>query len=80
MITNGALVPTDSYSLSIGSPDNTCGVEGHAIGDQRLILVDSADSDSQYNKIINATYDNLRTSTKEEKEPSRLDSQEGKDC
>jgi hypothetical protein len=58
MITNGALVPPDAFSLSIGSPDNTCGqylfesVEGHAIGDQRFIVVDSADNNSQYNDII----------------------------
>jgi hypothetical protein len=58
MITNGALVPPDAFSLSIGSPDNTCGqymfesVEGHAIGDQRFIVVDSADNDSKYNDII----------------------------
>ena len=58
MITNGALVPPDAFSLSIGSPDNTCGqymfesVEGHAIGDQRFIVVDSADSEPKYNDII----------------------------
>lgn len=58
LITNGALVPPDPYSLSIGSPDNTCGqyiwesVEGHGVGDQRFIIVDGAEKDSKYNDII----------------------------
>jgi hypothetical protein len=58
MITNGALIPPDPYSISIGSPDNTCGqymwesVEGHAVGDQRLIIVDGAEKRPMYNDII----------------------------
>jgi hypothetical protein len=58
MITNGCLVPPDSYSLSIGSPDNTCGqymwesVSGHAVGDQRFIVVDGAEDKPKYNDII----------------------------
>ena len=58
VVTNGALVPPDAFSLSIGSPDNTCGmymwesVENHAIGDQRFIVVDGAEKDSKYNDII----------------------------
>ena len=58
MITNGALVPPDAYSLSIGSPDMTCGqwitesVEKHPIGDRRFVEVDGAENDSNYNTII----------------------------
>ena len=58
MITNGALVPPDAFSLSIGNPDNTCGqwvwesVEGHAIGDQRYVVVDGAEDEPKYNNII----------------------------
>src|ERR1017187_6999759 len=58
MITNGALVPPDNYSMSIGSPDNTCGqylwesVPEHAVGDQRFIVVDGAEDKSKYNEII----------------------------
>jgi hypothetical protein len=58
MITNGCLVPTDAYALSIGSPDNTCGqwifesTESHAVGDSRFILVDEADDKPKYNDII----------------------------
>jgi hypothetical protein len=58
VITNSCLVPPDAFSLSIGSPDNTCAqwlwesVEGHAIGDQRLIVVDGAENDSSYNDFI----------------------------
>lgn len=58
MITNGALIPPDPYSISIGSPDNTCGqylweaVEGHPVGDQRFIIVDGAEKRPMYNDII----------------------------
>jgi hypothetical protein len=58
VVTNGALVPPDAFSLSIGSPDNTCGmylwesVENHPIGDQRFIVVDGAEKNSSYNDII----------------------------
>jgi predicted MPP superfamily phosphohydrolase len=58
MITNGALTPPDNYSVSVGYPDNTCGqylwesVVGHAVGDQRFIVVDGAEDKSKYNDII----------------------------
>jgi hypothetical protein len=58
MMTNGCLVPPDSFSLSIGAPDVTCGqylfesVEGHVVGDQRFIRVDDADDKPEYNKFI----------------------------
>jgi hypothetical protein len=58
MITNGCLVPVDHFSLSIGNPDNTCGqwlfesVAGHAVGDQRFVVVDGAETDPRYNDII----------------------------
>ena len=58
MITNGCLIPTDAYALSVGYPDNTCGqylwesVQGHAIGDQRFIVVDGAEDKPKYNDII----------------------------
>lgn len=58
MITNGCLVPPDAFSLSIGAPDVTCGqyifesVQGHAVGDQRFIRVDDADSEAGYEDFI----------------------------
>jgi hypothetical protein len=58
MMTNGCLIPPDSFSLSIDVPDVTCGqymfesVERHAVGDQRFIIVDDAEQDADYNKII----------------------------
>lgn len=58
MITNGCLVPPDQFSLTIGNPDNTCGqwiweaVPGHAIGDQRYVVVDNAEDNPRYNDII----------------------------
>jgi hypothetical protein len=58
MITNGCLVPTDAYALSIGAPDTTCGqwifesTEKYAVGDSRFILVDEADDKPKYNSII----------------------------
>jgi hypothetical protein len=58
LVTNGCLVPPDPFALSIGTPDNTCSqwmfesVEGHAIGDQRFIVVDGAENESKYNDII----------------------------
>lgn len=58
VVTNGCLVPPDAFSLSIGNADNTCtqymfeSIEGHAIGDQRLIVVDGAENDSKYNDYI----------------------------
>jgi hypothetical protein len=58
VITNGALTPPDNFSLSVGYPDNTCGqwiwesVPGHAIGDQRFVVVDEAENKPKYNNII----------------------------
>jgi hypothetical protein len=58
MITNGALTPPDNYSISVGYPDNTCGqymwesIQGHAVGDQRFIVVDGAEESPKYNDII----------------------------
>lgn len=58
MLTNGCLVPPDSFAISIGSPDVSCGqymfesTPGHVVGDQRFIDVDDADDDPGYNKII----------------------------
>jgi len=58
MITNGSLVPSDPFALSMGSPDSTCvlwlfeSVEGHPVGDSRRIVVDGAEDDSSYNEII----------------------------
>jgi hypothetical protein len=62
MITNGCLIPPDSFSVSIGAADVACGqymfesVEGHAVGDQRFIVVDGAESKSEYNNIIKPFY------------------------
>lgn len=58
MLTNGCLVPPDSFALSIGVPDVTCGqylfesVQDHIVGDQRFIVVDNADTDPYFNTII----------------------------
>jgi len=58
MLTNGCLVPTDSFGISIGQPNVACGqymfesVEGHVVGDQRFISVDDADNEPCYNDII----------------------------
>jgi hypothetical protein len=58
MVTNGCLVPTDKYAISIGIPDITCGqymiesVEKYIVGDTRLILVDEADGVKANNDII----------------------------
>lgn len=47
VFTNAALIPPDNFSNSIGSFDSTCGqwmfetTEAHAVGDTRLIEVDS---------------------------------------
>jgi hypothetical protein len=57
-IINGALVPVDSYGLSIGSPDITCGqwiiesVEKYPVGDRRFVEVDEAEKESKYNDIV----------------------------
>lgn len=48
-LTNGALVPPDSYAISLGIMDSTCGMwlfettEKYVFGDSRLIIVDEAD-------------------------------------
>lgn len=58
VIVNGCLIPPDSFSLSIDSPDVTCGqymfesVPGHAMGDQRFIKVGGADTASELDAII----------------------------
>jgi UDP-2,3-diacylglucosamine pyrophosphatase LpxH len=59
VITNGCLIPTDEYALSIGLFESTCGqvmwesVPGHVVGDYRYIQVDSnTDKDAALNKII----------------------------
>lgn len=59
MITNGALVPSDEYAVSIGLLENSCGqylfesVPGYPVGDQRFIRVNYLDDkDSSLDKII----------------------------
>ena len=48
-LTNGALVPPDSYAVSLGIMDSTCGMwlfettEKYVFGDSRLIIVNSQD-------------------------------------
>lgn len=58
-ITNGALIPPDSYAVSIGIFENSCGqtmwetVPGHIVGDYRYIRVDSEiDKNESLDKII----------------------------
>lgn len=59
LITNGCLPPSDSFSLSIGSPDVSSGqylwesVPGYALGDSRFIRVDEeTDQDERLDLII----------------------------
>jgi hypothetical protein len=58
-ITNGALIPTDDYGLSIGCFESFCGqtmwesVPGHIVGDYRFIHVNKKDDmDASLDKII----------------------------
>lgn len=58
-MSNGCLLPPDSYALSVGFFDTACGqqmfesVEGHIVGDARFILVDeTADKDASLDAII----------------------------
>lgn len=59
LITNGSLIPSDQYSISIGLFENNCGqqmwesTEGHVVGDQRFIHVNGGvDKDSSLDLII----------------------------
>lgn len=59
MITNGALVPSDEFAVSIGLLENSCGqylfesVPGFPVGDQRFIRVNSNDDQNkELDKII----------------------------
>lgn len=58
-ITNGALVPPNSFANSIGVLNSICGqtmwesVKGHVVGDYRLIQVDqTTDKDSSLDRVI----------------------------
>lgn len=59
MITNGALIPSDQYSVSIGLFENACGqsmwesVDGHVVGDYRFISVNGGtDKDASLDMVI----------------------------
>ena len=58
ILTNGCLVPPDSYALSIGIPDATNGqylfesTKDYVCGDQRFVRVGDADLNPSYNRII----------------------------
>lgn len=59
MITNGALVPSDEFAVSIGLLENACGqymfesVEGYPVGDCRFIRVsEEDDKNKELDKII----------------------------
>lgn len=59
MITNGALIPSDQYSVSIGLFENACGqsmwesVPGHVVGDYRFITVNGGtDKDESLDAFI----------------------------
>lgn len=59
MITNGALVPSDEFAVSIGLLENTCGqmlfesVPGYPVGDMRFIKVSQEDDENkELDKII----------------------------
>jgi hypothetical protein len=58
-MSNGCLIPTDSYGLSIGLTEVSCGqwgfesVEDHILGDHRYFRVDEhTDKDASFEKII----------------------------
>ena len=58
-ISNGALIPTDPFGISIGLPESSCGqwiwesVEKNIVGDSRFLYVDeSIDRDASYDRII----------------------------
>lgn len=57
--TNGCLVPTDSYALSLGAPNPACGqwmwesVPGHPVGDARYVKVNAdTDKDASLDRIV----------------------------
>lgn len=59
LITNGCLIPSDSYGVSLGLFEITCGqtlfesVKDYAAGDYRFIYVDAAtDKDASLDKIV----------------------------
>lgn len=59
LITNGCLIPTDAYALSIGAPGVKCGqylwesVKGHIVGDVRFLNVnEDTDKDASLDRII----------------------------
>jgi hypothetical protein len=61
LITNGPLIPSDQYSVSIGLFENNCGqwmwesVPGHVVGDSRFITVNGmTDKDEALDSIIQA--------------------------
>jgi len=58
-MSNGPLIPSDAYAISIGIPESACGqwvwesVEGHIVGDSRFVTVnDDTDKDKSLEKII----------------------------
>ncbi len=59
LLTNGCLIPPDSYALSIGIFETACGqwlwesVKGHIVGDSRFVTVDeTTDTDESLDAII----------------------------
>lgn len=59
VITNGCMVPTDAFSVSLGNLENHCGqwvwetIAGHPVGDSRLIRLGSReDNDPELDKLI----------------------------
>jgi hypothetical protein len=61
LITNGPLIPSDQYSVSIGLFESHCGqwmwesVPGHVVGDSRFITVNGAtDKDESLDAVIQA--------------------------
>lgn len=58
LIINGALVPSNEFSLSLDEPQHSCGqvlfesTSTHPIGDFRFICVDDADKQKQFESII----------------------------
>jgi predicted phosphodiesterase len=59
LITNGPLLPSDNFAVSLGHLENVCGqwifesVAGHPVGDMRLITLDkSHDTDASLDTIV----------------------------
>ena len=66
MMTNGAMVPSDEYAVSIGLFENFCGqymfesVKGYPVGDCRFIRVSKVDDQNKELDKIIKPFDELK--------------------